>query len=71
MGPDSITLRVLVRPPVYMCNTGSSDVREKYQITGILVEARMSRAENSLHNGEGSRYWGVLTINDMKCGSEY
>ena len=53
MGPDSIIFLVLVILLVHIRNRGSSDVRDKYQITGMLVEARTSRAENSLCDGEG------------------
>jgi hypothetical protein len=40
---------------VYMCKRGSSDVQDRYQITGILVEARMSGAESGLRNGKGEQ----------------
>ena len=52
-GPDSTIFRVLVLLLVYMCHKGSSDVRDGYQVFGVLVQVRTRSAENSLRNGKG------------------
>jgi len=55
MGPDSIIFRILVLRLVYMCHRRSSDVRGRYQITGMLGEVRMTGTENSLCDGKGGQ----------------